>query len=575
MNIFSKINFILTKENASKLTIFFVLMMATVFFEALGVALVFPAVNFIIESDFSTNSKILNKVINFFTENFEQKLLIQFALLSILVTYFLKNLFLFLFLWWQKNFVEFLYRNICERLIEKQLAKSYLEHVESSSAITARNFNEVKSFLKYIENIIILVVEIIVLSIITLILLTVEHKVTLIVFGFVSILIIIFRFFTKKIIKNYGQERFFRAGQMMKTILEILDNYKNIKIYNRDKHFLEKFKKNNYIYSSVNKKFQIIDNSPRFWLEFVGVFGLCIFVFFLLLFDYSNKSVIPILGLFAVAFYRIVPSILRIVRSVQAINFSDPVMETLFSSLQKLKSEKENIQINEITFEKDIKINNLSFEYKNKNKIIFKELNLNISKGKKIGIMGKTGLGKSTLIDVILGFLKPQKGHVLCDNKDIFSNVNGFRNLVGYVPQKLNVINDTIKENIIFGFKDYDQKSADEKLKQSIKISELQDVLDGTKLGLETIIGDKGLNLSGGQLQRIAIARAIYNNPKIIILDEGTNALDIKTENLIIDNLIKLPQKLTIISISHNIESLRYCDEKYELKNFKLNKLNE
>ena len=166
------------------------------------------------------------------------------------------------------------------RLIQGELQKSYLDYVNSSSALTVRNFNEVKAFLKYVENFIILLVEGIILLLLITLLLTVEYKVTLIVFSIVIFLVMIFRIITKKLIKNYGTERFFRSGEMMKTLLEILDNYKNIKIFNKDKFFMEKFRKNNFIYSNVNKKFQIIDNSPRFWLEFVGVAGLCGMVFF-------------------------------------------------------------------------------------------------------------------------------------------------------------------------------------------------------------------------------------------------------------------------------------------------------
>lgn len=575
MNFFQKIRFILTKENSSKLTIFFILMLMTVFFETLGVALVLPAITFIIDSDLNTNSENINQILSFFNENFERVYLIKAVFVLIFITFVLKNIILFLFLWWNKNFVEYIYRNICMRLLQSELQKSYLDYISSSSALTVRNFNEVKAFLKYLENFIILLVEGIILILLISLLLTVEYKVTLIVFGIVIFLVMIFRMITKKLIRNYGKERFFRSGEMMKSLLEIIDNYKNIKIFNKDIFFIDKFKKNNFIYSNVNKKFQIIDNSPRFWLEIAGVTGLCGMVFFLLYFDYSPQSIVPILGMFSVAFFRIIPSVLRIVRSAQTINFSDPVMDQLLISLKNSKKYVQQKDFESMQFNEKIEFKNLSFNYPNKPSKIFDDLYLTIKKGEKIGIIGRTGAGKSTLIDILLGFLKPNKGDVLVDNKEIKENLQGWRELIGYVPQKINVINGTIKENILFGSNKFDDKDFKKRLNNSIIISDFDEVVKGLKDGLETIVGDKGLDLSGGQIQRLAFARALFRNPEILILDESTNALDQKTERKIIKNLLEFETTKTIIMISHNLETLKFCDYKYELRDFSLNKINE
>lgn len=575
MTLLSKLNFILTKENVPKIIIFFVFLLLTVTFEMLGIALVIPAVAFIIESDFNTNSKLLNDFLFFLVEHFDRILLIKIVLLSILITFFLKNLFLFLFLWWQKSFLEHLYKNICQRLIKGQLFKSYLDYVKTSSALTARDFNEVKVFIKYIESFIILIVEFIILTLIICLLLAIEYKVTLIVASIIISLSLIFRYITKKLIKNYGEERFFRSGQMMKTVLLILENYKNIKAFNVDDYFINKFKSNNSKYSNVNKKFQIIDNSPRYWLEFIGVSGICFFIFFLLKFEYPTNSIIPIIGLFAVAFYRIIPSILRIMRSAQSLNYTDPVMDTLFLNLQKFEKIKIQKKNGEIKFENQLCLENISFYYPDKSLEIFEELNLIIKKGEKVGIMGKTGLGKSTLIDILMGLIIPDTGKILVDKTDIHSNIEYWRSLIGLVPQQINVLNGTIKENIIFGRdNDLDENLINKKISNAILLSEFDEVIKLSENGLNSIVGDKGLNLSGGQLQRLAFARALYNNPELLILDEATNALDPKTESKIINNLFNLSNNPTIIIISHNIETIQFCNTKYELKNLSLNKIN-
>ena len=565
MKQFQRINLILTSENIGKLIIFFILMLFTVVFETLGIALILPAITFVIDSDLKTNSQFLNDILNYFTENFDRTYLLKIVFVLILITFLIKNIILIIFLWWNKRFVEHLYREICLKLLNVELQKSYLDHINTSSALVVRNFNEVKAFLKYLENFVILFVESAILILIVGILLLIEYKVTLSVGALLIFLVVIFRAFTNKLIKNYGEARFFRSGEMMKTLIDILNNYKNIKIFNKSDFFTEKFKKDNFIYSNVNKKFQIIDNLPRFWLEIAGVLGLCSIVYFLLFLGYGPKSILPILGVFTVAFFRMIPSVLRIVRSLQAIRFDSPVTDQLFISLKDLKPYKKNLQQTDLNFSNTIQIKNLSFQYPNKERKILNKLNFEIKKGERIGIKGETGVGKSTLIDLLLGFLTPTEGQILIDNKNIHLNLNKWRSLIGYVPQKINVINGTIKDNILFGSTDYSEEIQNKKLQDSINISEFEQVIAGFKNGFDTIVGDKGLDLSGGQLQRLAFARALFKDPDILILDESTNALDLEIEKTF-NNLIKNKNEKTIIMISHNLETLKFCNSVFELK---------
>ena len=573
MKQFQRINLILTSENIGKLIIFFILMLFTVVFETIGIALILPAITFVIDSDLKTNSQFLNDILNYFTENFDRTYLLKIVFVLILITFLIKNIILIIFLWWNKRFVEHLYREICLKLLNVELQKSYLDHINTSSALVVRNFNEVKAFLKYLENFVILFVESAILILIVGILLLIEYKVTLSVGALLIFLVVIFRAFTNKLIKNYGEARFFRSGEMMKTLIDFLNNYKNIKIFNKSDFFTEKFKKDNFIYSNVNKKFQIIDNLPRFWLEIAGVLGLCSIVYFLLFLGYGPKSILPILGVFTVAFFRMIPSVLRIVRSLQAIRFDSPVTDQLFISLKDLKPYKKNLQQTDLNFSNTIQIKNLSFQYPNKERKILNKLNFEIKKGERIGIKGETGVGKSTLIDLLLGFLTPTEGQILIDNKNIHLNLNKWRSLIGYVPQKINVINGTIKDNILFGSTDYSEEIQNKKLQDSINISEFEQVIAGFKNGFDTIVGDKGLDLSGGQLQRLAFARALFKDPDILILDESTNALDLEIEKKLFNNLIKNKNEKTIIMISHNLETLKFCNSVFELKDSTLKNL--
>ncbi len=577
MTLFQKINFILTKDNFSKLSIFILLMLLTVVFETLGVALILPAISFIVDTDLKTNSTYLNDILFYFKDNYSKIYLIKFTFILIFIIFLLKNLFLFLFLWWNKNFIQHIYVNICSRLLQSEIQKSYLEHVESNSAIIVRNFNESKAFLKFIENFVILLVESLILIILVFLLLIVDHNVTLLVFSVTLFLVGVFRIFSKKFIEKYGRERFFRAGQTTKKLIEILDNFKNIKVFNKEKYFFEEYNKNNFIYAEVNKKFNIIDGSPRFWLEVVGITSLCGMVLYLLYSDVSPESILPILGMFSVAFYRIIPSVLRIVRSLQTLNYDTPVVDQLLISLKQKIDQEFKKEYKDFNFSKSISLSNISFTYPKSQKKIIKDINLEIKKGEKIGIIGKSGIGKSTFVDLLLGLISPSNGKILIDEKNIKENLRGWRNIIGYVPQKINVINGSFKDNIIFGQNSLNKSEIENRLKKSVKLVEIEDFIKNSNNGLDTIVGDKGLDLSGGQLQRLAIARALFKNPNILILDESTNALDETTEKKIINNLIENKDKdnQTIIMISHNRELLKFCDKIYEIKDQTMVKIND
>ena len=577
MSLFQKINFILTKDNFSKLSIFTVLMLLTVVFETLGVALILPAISFIVDTDLKTNSEYLNNILLHFKNNYPKIYLIQFTFILIFIIFLLKNLFLFLFLWWNKNFIQHIYTNICSRLLKSEIQKSYLEHVASNSAIILRNFNESKAFLKFIENFVILLVESLILVILIFLLLIVDHKVTLLVFSVTLFLVGIFRILSKKFIERFGKERFFRAGQTTKKLIEILDNFKNIKVFNKEKYFFEEYNKNNFVYAEVNKKFNIIDGSPRYWLELVGITSLCGMVLYLLYFGVGPNSILPILGTFSVAFYRIIPSVLRIVRSLQTLNYDTPVVDQLLISLsQKIDLEFRNDYKN-LLFSKNIYLSNISFTYPKNQKKIINNINIEINKGEKIGIIGKSGIGKSTLVDLLLGLIDPTNGKILVDGKNIQENIRGWRNLIGYVPQKISVIDGSFKDNIVFGCDFSNELEIEDKLKNSLKLGELDEFIKNSKNGIDTIVGDKGLDLSGGQLQRLAIARALFKDPEILILDESTNALDEPTEKKIMNNLVENGKnnKQTIIVISHNHELLKFCDKIYEIKNQMMTEIND
>tara|TARA_Y100000031_G_scaffold146112_1_gene179548 strand:- start:1362 stop:2327 length:966 start_codon:yes stop_codon:yes gene_type:complete len=313
---------------------------------------------------------------------------------------------------------------------------------------------------------------------------------------------------------------------------------------------------------------------PRYYFEWLTILGMSLVFFLFIFLNKPVASFIPTIGLFAAVAIRLVPSIIRISNSVQAMIFTAPVINNLLEIIEEGKKDTkiENLsnEIN-IEFKNLIEIKNLTYSYPSSKSSVLSNLNLNIKFGDTIGIVGVTGVGKSTLINLILGLLKPSSGTILVDNKKIYNGIKSWQRQIGYVPQSVYLLDDTIKSNIAFGVPD--EKIDDKKIFDAVRKARLSSFFENVNLRINNKIGEFGEKVSGGQKQRIGIARAFYNDPKIIILDESTSSLDLETEKQIINEISLLKGKKTILIISHRHSSLANCEKIYELKNRELKEI--
>jgi ABC-type multidrug transport system fused ATPase/permease subunit len=303
----------------------------------------------------------------------------------------------------------------------------------------------------------------------------------------------------------------------------------------------------------------------------VSIISLAVLVIVMLLQGAPPNQLITVVGVFTIAAYRMIPSINKILNSLQTIKYSKPIIESINQEFKYFKT----LNISPINFKKykhaftnTFQLKNITFKYSENTGEILKNISLSIPKGSIIGLIGLSGSGKTTLIDIILGLHKPNSGLILIDNNEINYQNREFNKLIGYVPQAVYLLDDTILKNIAFGFEeneiDYNL------LNQSIKLSELDLFINELNDGIDTVIGENGSRLSGGQRQRIGIARALYNNPEILIFDEATSALDKNTEDKILKTIYKYRGDRTIIFITHNESTLKYCDQTYKLENSEL-----
>ena len=389
----------------------------------------------------------------------------------------------------------------------------------------------------------------------------VDFKITFYVIPTFGIIFLVFYLFTNKKLFRLGKEKQILNGKLLMQINNTFDNLKEVIIYNKIEYLISSFNKTLNESQKKTELISILKKLPRAIYEFLGVLFIFSIIFLSYSLNYSQESTLILISLIAVAIIRILPSINLITQNISNIKSSEYSLK-LISELAKEyqyknmnKSHKE--VVNTIDFNQEIVIKNVSFEYPgSKNKI--KNLNFSIKKNSIVGIYGPSGSGKSTIINLLCGLLKPSSGEIIVDGKSINTNVNIWQKKISYVTQDNFLLDDDIRNNIIFS--DKDNNFYDEKFQNVVKKTSIDGFINNFENKYQTQVGDKGIKLSGGQKQRISIARALYKSPELLIFDESTNALDSITEKEIIDEIYKI-KGITIILISHKRDLLAKCDK--------------
>ena len=376
----------------------------------------------------------------------------------------------------------------------------------------------------------------------------------------------LFQKFSKKNLQKWGKIRQDQAELINKNLFQGLGAIKEIILTNKSKYFVDKVKSNNTNSASVTVKYLTLQSIPRLFLEFITIIGLAFFCFILILQDKPLEVFLPTIGLFAAASFRLIPSAGKIMNAFQVIKFFQPAVDLLYKEFKNVRNQSEkNSEFSKVHFANELIFKNINFKYPNTHKNALNNISFTIKRGESIGIIGKSGAGKSTLVNIIIGLLVADNGNILIDGCDVETSIEHLSKQVGYVPQNIYLVDDTIASNIAFGIDNNEINLLN--LIDSIKSAKLEELISSLPNGINTIVGERGANLSGGQIQRIGIARALYNNPEILVFDEATSALDINNEVEIIKTINSLKGKKTIIFISHRPSTLSNCDRIYKIEN--------
>jgi ABC-type multidrug transport system fused ATPase/permease subunit len=535
--------------------------------ETLCTGLVIPAIALLMQQDLAHTYPQFQPLLSVLG-NPTQADLILGVMLGLVAVYAGKNLYLAFLAWQQTRFAYGVQVQLSQRLFAAYLRQPYTFHLQRNSAQLIRNVtSEVAMLAATIIYGLTIATEALVLAGIAALLLVVEPTGTVIAALVLGCAAWGFHLGFRSRLLRWGEVRQLHDGLRLQHLQQGLGGAKDVKLLGRESSFLDQYRVHNAQSARVSQLQAAMQMLPRLWLEFLAVLGLATLVIAMLLQGRDLSTIVPTLGLFAAAAFRLMPSVNRILAAAQAFRYSVPVVDKLYEEVQLTRVDApvgRRAGKAAARFQRDIRLSRLRYTYPAATAPALRDASLHIHKGESIGLIGPSGSGKSTLIDVILGLLAPESGQVLVDGEDIATHLRDWQDQIGYVPQSIYLTDDTLRRNVAFGVPE--GEIDDRAVARAMQAAQLDDFVAGLPQGLETLVGERGIRLSGGQRQRIGIARALYHDPAVLVLDEATSALDTATEHGVMQAVTALQGRKTILIVAHRLSTVARCDRLYRLE---------
>lgn len=564
-SLLEKLNYFFSPQQRLKILALLFLLFIGMILEVLSLSLVIPMISSLLDPNFKT---LLLGLPYFpkYIKNISDKELIALFLIFLASVFFVKTTFMVYLSYRQNRFIGNVSADISNRLFKLYLRTNYIFHINRNSAELMRNIKqEVAFFVSFFQSFLNVIVESMLLLAVVITLVMVEPLGAVSMGVFLSVVSYIFFQLTKKKLAFWGRRRQELDGTTTQIILEMLSGIKEIKLLGKESFFQNRFNSNNSENARINALFTTVNLTPRYFLEFISIFTLVSFMGIMLIQNRPLSSLISIVGVFVAAVFRMLPSINKIISSLQVIKFKKFSLDVLLKEFKDI----DYVEFPNSGASKTLKIadsiglKNIDFQY-DEHTSIFTSAELKIKKGEVIGIIGKSGAGKSTLLNILLGLYPEFHKNIYVDGRSVSNQIRLLQKKIGYVAQNIFLLDSSIKSNVALGVNEGEVDL--ERLNEVVKLAQLDDFIQQLPNGVETTVGEQGEQLSGGQRQRIGIARALYHNPDLLVFDEATSALDNQTEKDILDVIFSLKKEKTILMVAHRLSTLEKCDAIYEIK---------
>ncbi|EKN69390.1 ABC transporter-like protein [Neobacillus bataviensis LMG 21833] len=577
---FKKSLMLFNKKERKILLLLFFMMIISALFETLGIGLIVPFVGIVTKPEIIQENSILAFVYESLAFQSNTSFII-FSVVMLLLIFVFKNLYILFFQYAQNRVILKQQVKLSRRLFNEYLTKSYTFHLQRNTAELLRNINgEVPRVLQgIIMSAFQLLTELLVITCILVLLLftaTIATITASILLG--GSVFLFYKIFRKKINK-LGKEQQIVSGKMIKWVNQGLGASKEVKVSGKEDFFVNAYAEQSHKNANISCYRMMLDQTPRLFIETLLV-SIVLITMLIIIFQGTNTTtIVSTMALFAMAAFRLMPSINRVMAMITTIRFSKPALSVIYEDL--FTNREESLITNKTldiaskfstcekrAFNDSIMLNEVSFRYPNQIDYSIKDISLSIPIGQSVAFIGESGAGKTTLVDIILGLFQPEKGEILIDGENLHELKSLWQQKIGYIPQSIYLSDDSIRANVAFGIaKDQiDDKAVWKALEQA----QLKEFINGLPEKLEATVGERGVRLSGGQRQRIGIARALYHNPEIIFMDEATSALDNETEKEIMKAIDDLKGEKTLIIIAHRLSTIENCDIVFKINNGRL-----
>lgn len=574
MDIIRKLNAVLSKKQKGRVVILLFMILIGAIMETLSISMIVPVISAIIEPNAFFENELLIWMSGILHLETAEEFII-FMIIMMIILFVVKNIYMLLLYYVQFSFICNNQYRISRDLLQIYLNKPYEFYLNANTSDVLRTvYSDTTGVFSLLLQCIQLATEVIVGGCLCLVLLKVDAVMTLMIAVLLVGVTLVSNGLLKPRLQKIGSESREKQSLMYASIIQCVMGIKDVKIFAKEGFFLDSYKKFGKRYYNLSRNNSVLGAAPRLLIESVSICGILGYLAVMLSRGNDITGMIPQLSAFAVAASRLMPCANRASTYLSSIAYYKPTLDFVYENVEVPQKtvKDEEVQIvkkaQRLTYRDKIEIKNLSYRYPNSDKYIFDKAQMTIPIGKSVGIVGPSGSGKTTAVDIMLGLLDAESGEVLCDGKDVFEQYAGWLQNIGYIPQTINLIDDTLRANVAFGVEL--EKIDEDRLWQVLEEAQMKDFIMGLPEGLDTKIGERGVRLSGGQRQRIGIARALYHNPELLILDEATSALDNDTEAAIMEAIDNFHGKKTMLIIAHRLKTIENCDMIYKVDGGKI-----